>query len=156
MRRFEFKLRRLARVRKVQEELARATWQAAEAVVQELARKLEAAEAGIQEALGDLRELQSSPRIEAARLLQAQGALQLLEDRREALLEQLRIAREEAERLRGPWEALRTELEGLGRLEEKARERHREEAERLEATENDQLAMERARKRRIDEDRRRA
>lgn len=154
MRRFEFQLQRLARVRKVQEDLARAAWQAAEATARELARRVEAAEAGILEAVEDLRALQSSPRLEAAQLIQAQQAVQLLSVRREALVGRQRDAQAEADRLREPWQALRTELEGLRRLEEKARERHRLEAERLETAETDQVAMERARQRRLDEERR--
>ncbi len=154
MKRFEFQLQRLARVRKVQEDLARAAWQAAEAAARELARRVEAAEAGILEAVEDLRTLQSSPRLEAAQLIQAQQAVQLLSVRREALVGRQRDAQAEADRLREPWQALRTELEGLRRLEEKARERHRLEAERIETNETDQVAMERARQRRLDEDRR--
>jgi flagellar export protein FliJ len=154
VKRFEFQLQRLARVRKVQEDLARAAWQAAEAAARELARRVEAAEAGILEAVEDLRTLQSSPRLEAAQLIQAQQAVQLLSVRREALVGRQRDAQAEADRLREPWQALRTELEGLRRLEEKARERHRLEAERIETNETDQVAMERARQRRLDEDRR--
>ncbi len=154
MKRFEFQLQRLARVRKVQEDLARAAWQAAEAAARELARRVEAAEAGILEAVEDLRTLQSSPRLEAAQLIQAQQAVQLLSVRREALVGRQRDAQAEADRLREPWQALRTELEGLRRLEEKARERHRLEAERIETNETDQVAMERARQRRLDEERR--
>jgi flagellar export protein FliJ len=154
VKRFEFQLQRLARVRKVQEDLARAAWQAAEAAARELARRVEAAEAGILEAVEDLRTLQSSPRLEAAQLIQAQQAVQLLSVRREALVGRQRDAQAEADRLREPWQALRTELEGLRRLEEKARERHRLEAERIETNETDQVAMERARQRRLDEERR--
>jgi flagellar export protein FliJ len=154
VKRFEFQLQRLARVRKVQEDLARAAWQAAEAAARELARRVEAAEAGILEAVEDLRTLQSSPRLEAAQLIQAQQAVQLLSVRREALVGRQRDAQAEADRLREPWQALRTELEGLRRLEEKARERHRLEAERIETNETDQVAMERARQRRRDEERR--
>jgi len=154
VKRFEFQLQRLARVRKVQEDLARAAWQAAEAVARELASRVEAAEAGILEAVEDLRILQSSPRLEAARLIQAQQAVQHLSARRETLVGRQRDAQAEADRLREPWQALRTELEGLRRLEEKARERHRLEAERLETAETDQVAMERARQRRLDEERR--
>jgi flagellar export protein FliJ len=154
VRRFEFKLQRLARVRKVQEDLARAAWQAAESVVREAEHRLEAAEASVGESLEDLRRLQSSPELVAARLVQAQEVVARLAERRDAIARQLPGLRAEADRLREPWQALRTELEGLARLEEKARDRHRAEALRAEAAETDQVAMERARLKRADDERR--
>ena len=54
---------------------------------------------------------------------------------------ELRLA---AERAKEPWTALRVELEGLERLESRARDRHHLEAVRAENAELDQIAQDRA------------
>lgn len=144
MKRFQFKLGRLARVRKAQEEIARAEWQAAASVVSELDQRLQAVGADIERAFEFQRRAQSTVDLDPSRVLNAYEAIHSMERLRGQLRERLEQAAAEAQRLREPWQALRTELEGLKRLEETARTEHRVERERVEASETDQVAIERA------------
>lgn len=144
MKRFRFRLSRLSRVRAIQEELARAEWRAAE----DLALRAEARVHEMQDLVAAtnaaLRELLASGEVPQLEVL----AHQDLQDRVRAGLQQarrqageLRVA---AERAREPWTALRVELEGLQRLEDRARENHHAELTRAENAELDQIAQDRA------------
>lgn len=144
MKRFEFKLGRLARVRKAQEEMARAAWQAAEAVAREIDDQLRSSGADIERAFEYQRQIQASLDLDPNRVLHAFEAIQSMERVRDRLRARLDGARAEAEALRAPWQVLRTKLEGLKRLEETARTEHRSARERAEAAEADQIAIERA------------
>jgi len=144
VKRFEFKLGRLSRVRKAQEEIARAKWQAAVSVEREIEQHLEAASADIERGMEYQRQVQACVELDPSRVLHAYEAIQTMERRREQLRTRLDQAHEETEELRAPWQAVRTELEGLKRLEETARTEHRRERERVESSETDQVAIERA------------
>ena len=144
MKRFEFKLGRLARVRKAQEQIARAEWQAAATIARDFEQALEAIDADIDRAFDFQRNVQATPELDPRHVLSAHEAIRSMERGRELLREQLQQAEAEAERLREPWQDLRTELEGLKRLEQSARGKHRVERERVEAAETDQVAIERA------------
>ncbi|MFT7484362.1 MAG: flagellar export protein FliJ [Candidatus Paceibacteria bacterium] len=156
MKGFKFKLERLARVRKVQEELARAKWQGAVLEAQEAQERCELAREGIASAICDLRDIQSSSQIDARRVLHAREAISFLEERRDTLLRLADSAFKAAELLREPWQAVRTELEGLKRLEEKERTKCRINNEREEIKEIDEQAMDRARKNKLNQRRRSA
>lgn len=147
MKRFQFRLARLAKVRELQEEIARAEWQAAE----DLANRAEARVFELFTLVGEtnaaLRELQGSTELCSAEVLALQDLLErvvrtLADARRQAA--ELRAA---AERAREPWTALRIEIEGLSRLELRARDQHRSEINRAEIAELDQIALERAARR---------
>lgn len=144
MRRFQFRLARLAQVRAVEEELARQTWQAAEAAVRAAEERVQWIQNEIIGATERLRRAQGDRRLAPLEVLSLQssndsllGNLDLAWRR----VDTLRIAVEEARR---PWQVLRSEIEGLSRLEEKARATHRREAEREEMKQMDQIASERA------------
>ena len=156
MKRFEFKLGRLARVRAVQEEQARARWQSAAAAARQLEEHVQATSRDIDQALDYLRSAQACAALDTGRVLNAHEALQLLERRRADLRRRHLGACARAEELRAPWQAVRTELEGLKRLEDKARGEHRRERERQDAATTDQIAIERATRGENGADRRRA
>ncbi len=143
MKRFEFKLGRLARVRKAQEEIARASWQAALSVERGIEDRLLAAGADIERAMEYQRQVQACGELDPSRVLHAFEAIQSMERLRDQLRVRLDQAHQETEELRTPWQAVRTELEGLKRLEETARTEHRRDRERAESSETDQVAIER-------------
>lgn len=144
MSRFSFKLARLARVRVVQEEIALAQWQSAETVAREALAREQAGRDAVNSATAELAQAQSSASIDPTHILQAREAIDGMVRRIKVLEEQTRTAQVESARLREPWQALRTELEGLKRLEKKAKTAFRIEREREEAKQNDEVAMERA------------
>jgi len=141
MRRFSFKLERLARVRHVQEEVLRAQWQSAEHRAAKARARTEAGRAAIASALADLRRMQANHQLDPHLILHAREAIAHLEDRLAGLEQLWEVARQEALRLREPWRAVRAELEGLKRLEEKERIKFRIESERGEAKRMDERAQ---------------
>ncbi len=146
MKKFEYKLARLSRVRTVQEEIARAQWQGAEMVVRRsLAREQELGNA-IAQAIAELGLAQAAPQLNPQHILQARQAIGFMDKQLAAQGRQTRVARIDADRLRVPWQKVRTEVEGLKRLEKKARDSFRVEREREEAKQSDEVAMERARR----------
>lgn len=144
MKRFRFKLARLSRVRKVQEELALAAWQTAERAASEAQERIELADQAIANGVAELRLIQNQGNIDPRQVLQARGALEHMEQRRVLLVRVAESARVEALRLREPWQALRTELEGLRRLEQKERTKFRIESEREDAKQIDEQTMDRS------------
>lgn len=147
MKRFEFRLARLARVRRIEEERARAAWQAVEAAARRAEQGVLVREAEVSEVQAALREAQSHPQISPATVLSLDGLLARAQERLVSERQRARRRRAEADSAREPWQRLRTELEGLDRLEEKARSSHKVERDRVEAQELDQLASERAARR---------
>jgi flagellar export protein FliJ len=144
VKRFEFKLARLARVRKIEEEQARVAWQAAETLARRADESVRAAERDVIEATEALRAAQSSAQLEPLAILNIDDAIARLGQRVGVMRAEAERCHLEAATKRAPWQTLRTELEGLTRLEEKARTNHRIEHERAEALEMDQLASERS------------
>jgi flagellar export protein FliJ len=143
VKRFEFRLARLAKVRRIEEERARAAWQSAEAAAREAEAAVQEGEREVQAAYTLLRQTQSDSQLTPLQVIAFHEAVS-------GLLRALTATRTEASRLaaealakREPWQAARTELEGLQRLEDKARQAHRVERERIENMEMDQLASER-------------
>lgn len=144
MKRFQFKLARLARVRTIEEEIARGEWQVAEAEAREAEARLQGVIRDLEEALGVQRAAQTDSRVLPRVVLGIADAIARLEAVQETAREAALRAREAAEAARRPWQALRAELEGLRRLEKKARTEHRVTAEREDTKAIDQLASERA------------
>jgi flagellar export protein FliJ len=147
MKRFQFRLARLAKVRELQEEIARAEWQAAE----DLALRAELRVTELLELVAEtnaaLRELQGSPDLSSGEVLALQDLLERVLFTLEGARRQAAELRAAAEHAREPWTALRVEIEGLARLEGRAREQHRTEVTRAENAELDQIALERAARR---------
>jgi flagellar export protein FliJ len=119
--RFRFPLQRLLRVRELGEELARNELLAAEALVQEAARKLGSAREQLRVALEHIARLQSSPRIETGLVLAAQRSTPALERHVRTREEALTRARAAADVAREAWQAARVDKRALERLEERAK-----------------------------------
>lgn len=144
MKRFEFRLARLARVRRIEERRAHTLWQAAESQARSAQERVQAAQQEVVLATETLRQAQSDKHISALDVLNIDSAIV-------RLVHQVSLARSDAQRLQAlaqdkrlPWQKLRTELEGLVRLEDKARKSHRAQYEREQALQMDQIASERA------------
>ncbi len=144
MKRFEFRLARLKRVRIVREEIARGTWQEAEALARTALDRVEGSRSQLEGSLDFLRQLQESGVLEAQQVLNARRSIELQENSHRILTERARQARAAADEARKSWESARSELEGLERLEKKAQKRFLLNEEREESKNADQLAMERA------------
>ena len=141
-----FKLARLARVRQAQEQIALAKWQTVENRVREALALERSTAALIATSIAELAEAQGCAVLDPGHILQARSTIEMLEQRLEAQEQLTRAIQAEADELRRPWQALRTELEGLKRLEEKALTAFRVGREREEGKQNDEVATERARR----------
>ncbi len=144
MKRFQFKLARLARVRRIEEEQARVAWQAAEAEARNSEARLREAQVEVSAATQSLRIAQSDAQLSPLAILSIDDTVARLVRRVALFRQEATLRRAAATAKRTPWQKLRTELEGLARLEQKARTRHRIEDERRASLEMDQLASERA------------
>ena len=102
------------------------------------------AEQDIDQAYLLLGRAQSETRLEPLKILSICDTIASLAEYLKAVCLRVAERRNEAEAKREPWQALRVELEGLGPLETKARQRHRLNLERSEAQQMDQIASERA------------
>ena len=144
MKRFDFRLGRVRRVRALQEVVERERWMEAEArcaeAEAELARWVEAT----RNARMDLRDLVGSPTIGVRRVLLGQEQLRGLEQGCTRVRERVRTLRDQADRLREPWQERRRELAGLERLEERAREAWRQEERSEDTRQMNELASSRA------------
>jgi flagellar export protein FliJ len=144
VKRFAFKLQRLARVRAIEEQIARESWAATE----HAARK---AEANAEQALQDVRDAReqqrkelAAGRVRAQELLQNQSLADALVARRGLALQRARAARARAEVERALWLSHKRRLEGLERLEERDHELWRSAESAQSAAEIDEVAAVRA------------
>lgn len=133
MTRFRFPLERLARVRTIQERLAREGWQAAVAAVRAAEVELGIAHGAIYAARDALRRLGSTGMLDVGNVLIAQRELARLERDEVRVRERVVTLRERAERLRPLWQERRREVAGLDRLKEHARDAWTVEERRREA-----------------------
>jgi flagellar export protein FliJ len=145
--RFRFPLDRLARVRSIQERLAREAWQAAMADVRVAEAELDTAHAAVDAARDDLRRLGATGVVDVARVLIAQRELARLDRGVVRFRERVVTLRERADRLRPAWQERRRDVAGLERLEEHARDAWIVEERRREARAMDEVAEMRAARR---------
>ena len=141
MNRFRFRLARLARVRQIEERLARERWIAQELASREADAHAERRRAEHGEALRELAELRARGRLDPAAVLGAEAWRERLLAARGAALERARAARQRADGLAGAWRAREREQEGLERLERRDRERHRRAADANETKALDEIAL---------------
>jgi flagellar export protein FliJ len=145
-RRFEFRLRRVARVRDIEEQMAREERAAAEARARAAAAAREQAREALEAARGELAKRLHGP-LEARSVLSAH---RLLDDHQRLLGERLREA---AETRQGADQAAQVHRErkaaaqAMEKLRDRARDRHREALAREENAEMDEVASTRARRR---------
>lgn len=154
MTRFRFPLARLARVRSIQERLAREAWQAAVAEARLAEAGLDAAHAAVDGARDALRRLASAGALDVGNVLIAQRELARLERDEVRVRERVVTLRERAERLRPAWQERRREVVGLERLEQHARDAWTVEERRREARAMDEVAETRAARARREDERR--
>jgi flagellar biosynthesis chaperone FliJ len=141
---FRFRLARLLRVRAVEEEVARERWRSSEHAARALEETESVRRAELASSLELLLVLQSRPRIDAARVLAADLAI---EGQRCALRDaagHARTARVRCEEHRGAWIACKRAHEGLARLEARDRDLARRGADSKETRELDEVAGARA------------
>jgi flagellar export protein FliJ len=144
MKRYEFGLQRVKRVRGVEEDLAKAEFSSAEVAARTAEMRASDCKAAVDRAVDDLRGLQGSPRLEANAVITALG---LIDDARRTWFdaaELAHVARARAEELRRAWQARRRDVEGLERLDERERAEWMLERDREELRIIDETAIQRA------------
>jgi len=141
---YVFRLQRVKRVRAVEEEVARARYGAAELIARDAEALAEEKRHGIARAIDDLRGLQGSPSLAPARVL---TAIVYVDERRadwRTALEVARSLRARAEEERKAWLLRKQDVEALARLDDRARDGHRFEQDKLESLALDETASQRA------------
>jgi flagellar export protein FliJ len=144
MKKAEFPLARVKRVRAVEEQLARARFGSAEAMAREAEALVDARQADVAIAIDDLRGLQGAPSLAPSAVI---TALSVVDHRREELRQALARAqtlRFQAEELRKHWVERAKDLRGLERLESRTLDTARREAEHAEMLQLDETASQRA------------
>ncbi len=144
MKRFAFRLERLARVRAIEEQLARENWALAERAARAAEERAERALSDVHSARAALRAELDSGRIEPAGRLQRQALADALVARRALALQRARAARAQAEVERALWLGQKRKLEGLERLEQRDLEAWRLAENAHAAAEIDEVAGARA------------
>ena len=144
MKRFAFRLQRLARVRTIEEQLARERWALSERNARQSEERAELALAEVRAARALLRKTPLGARILPAELLQRQAACDALVARRALALQRARVARAQAEVERALWLSEKRKLEGLARLEQRDLEAWRLAQNAHDAAELDEVAAVRA------------
>ena len=122
MKRFDFRLKRLARVRTIEEQVARASWAFAERGARTAEERAECALSDVRAARATLRGEVPGGRLVPAELLQRHSLCDTLVARRGVALQRARAARARAEVERALWLAHKRKLEGLERLEQRDHE----------------------------------
>lgn len=137
------KLGRLLRIRQVQEEQARATWQQAEHRARERGQELDFLRKSLLQSRTELAELRCAGRpglIPLHEQLEVHLGRNIKRASREA-----ECARELASSARVPWHQLRTRAEGLKKLVERARTQYIRDLDQRQERELDEVAGSRAR-----------
>lgn len=121
MKNFQFRLKRLMRVRELEEQASRERWAGHERLAQEAQARMEAARADKLRAFAHLREAQLQGNLNPAERISREGSLEQLVDRIRTKTEQAQAARLGAEAQRTLWSADRARVQSLERLEERDR-----------------------------------
>lgn len=141
MRRFRFRLGRVLRVRRLQEEVARAAFLEARAEADRARAALERARERLAAGRAELAELQARPRLEPAEVIRQQETLLALQRALGPLRSRAERREEAAAERQAAWSEARAAVRGLERLEARRRGAHRAELERLETREQDERAL---------------
>jgi len=144
VKRFEFRLARLARVRVLQEEQARAEWQAAEQEAEAARTHRDQAHADRVQAREVLANDLRTSSIAPGEVVLAHQQLDRMDREFTRRRELAATAQFHADRARTPWEERRRDVRALERLEDKARTEHQYEVEAAEAQQLDETALMRA------------
>jgi len=144
VKRFAFRLQRLARVRAIEERIGRESWALAERGARTAEERAEAALRDVQAARAGLLAELDSGKLVPAEYLQRQSLTDGLLARRAHALARARAARAKAEVERALWLAQKRKLEGLARLEQRDLEAWRLDENAQAAAEIDEVAAVRA------------
>lgn len=147
-RRFHFRLARLLRVRSIAERAARAEWATAAADAHRADEAVDRTRADIETARRELASMQAATLLAPDAILASDRAAAHLRDLLRTRLARADHAHRLAERQREAWSERRRDEHALERLEQRQRELHRTELERVENAENDEWAASRRRERR--------
>lgn len=143
MKKYQFRLARVQRVRAVEEDLARARFGEAELEARNAEDRAEARRRDIDRAIDDLRGLQGSPKLAPTSVI---AALSLVDEARATWRDADGVARglrARAEEMRRAWMERRRDVEGLERLDGRARDEFRREQEHAEVALLDEVASQR-------------
>lgn len=121
MKQFQFRLKRLMRVRELEEQTSRERWASHERVAQEAQARMEAARADKLQAFAQLREAQVQGQLNPAERITRESTLEQLVERIRTKTEHAQAARMGAEAQRTLWSADRARVQSLERMEERDR-----------------------------------
>jgi flagellar export protein FliJ len=138
--RFQFRLARVLRVRKVQEDVARSHFQACEDVARQAETVAGNISVEIERAQAELFDTRARKRIPPEDLLMAQETLESLDRTLQEQKRRARELREEAETMRAAWEEARRDALSLESLAERDLAAHADEEERSANAELDEFA----------------
>lgn len=144
MTRFRFRLERLLAVRRIEEELARGEWLAAERAARTAEEHVEVLRGAIGRAEGELARVLGLPRLDPTAVLLGQSALDAIRSHLPPALALARKERAAAEVRRAAWGERQTAVKSLENLRGRARETHRREEEARENALLDEQAIFRA------------
>jgi len=139
-RRFDFKLERVAKIRAVEERVARAERISAEMLARAAEARRDQARAVLQHSRAWLGEILAG-RVDARGVLQAHRALDLEVERLRRTSESARTVRTQAERMADAHRARKSAARALEELRARARARHREDLEKADNAALDEVAQ---------------
>ena len=143
--RFRFPLERLARVRAIEERLARVVWANAEAAAREAEAAAESAREELKDSRADLAKRTSKGPLEARTVMLQHAVMGGLGRHLKLKQEEFLSRRGQADRIGETWRTRRADSEALARLREKSRLAHVREEVRRETVELDEVALGRSR-----------
>ncbi|MFN0007784.1 MAG: hypothetical protein ACKVXR_07735 [Planctomycetota bacterium] len=148
MSRFRFRLERVLHARRAAEQLQRAQLAAAEGRAWRAETLAHSCSDAVKAAREDVRAAQSTPTLDPAWIVVAQGAHTRMTLVEEHLHAQADVSRRAAAVERASWRGLRADVRGLERLESRGRERLRERLATAEERAIEEFASRRAEERR--------
>ena len=140
---FRFRMERLLRVRKLEEEISRSLWLAAMQTSANAQARVERVQEQVQAAEQHLRSQISSSAVSPAAVLSTQSLLIRVWRELQRQRENAKTAAFQAEQQRLPWQEKRAEAEGLDRLRSQKRKLHLQESDARELELLDEIASRR-------------
>ena len=140
---FRFRMERLLRVRKLEEEIARSRWLAALRASARAQERVEQVQEQIQATEQHLRSQISSSSVTPRAVLSTQSLQSRVWSELQRRQENAKTAAFQAEQQRAPWQQKRTEAEGLERLRSQRREIFLQESDAREIELLDEIASRR-------------
>lgn len=140
MTRFQFRLARVLRVRRIEEEIARGEWLGAVAEAQRASARASAIADELDTALAELGALRSAVHCRVSEVLALEGTLDSVGRALRRGRERQATLERQAEAARPPWERRRQAVQGLERWRDRAREKHERERIQKESALMDEIS----------------